>query len=48
MCSMALVHFRVKRVFYARNSRNGVLKEGLKWRNIEKKPEKFIFPTDCI
>ncbi|CAB55073.2 CMP/dCMP-type deaminase domain-containing protein [Caenorhabditis elegans] len=27
MCSMALVHFRVKRVFYARNSRNGVLKE---------------------
>uniref|UniRef100_A0A8R1HI78 CMP/dCMP-type deaminase domain-containing protein n=1 Tax=Caenorhabditis japonica TaxID=281687 RepID=A0A8R1HI78_CAEJA len=27
MCAMALVHFRVKRVFYACESKNGVLKE---------------------
>ncbi|KAF1762018.1 hypothetical protein GCK72_010279 [Caenorhabditis remanei] len=27
MCSMALVHFRIKRLFYVRNSKNGVLKE---------------------
>lgn len=27
MCSMALVHFRIKRLFYVRSTENGVLKE---------------------
>ncbi|EGT34868.1 hypothetical protein CAEBREN_06913 [Caenorhabditis brenneri] len=27
MCSMALVHFRIKRLFYVQNTENGVLKE---------------------
>ncbi|PIC42877.1 hypothetical protein B9Z55_009811 [Caenorhabditis nigoni] len=27
MCSMALVHFRIKRLFYVRSSKNGILKD---------------------
>ena len=38
MCSMALVHFRIKRLFYVRNSKNGVLKDGNgKHRNFKTK-----------